>query len=315
MISAVIEFEDKSILIHSYKTKNVGQTFKPGFYIATEEDRKISIKKKELPEVHDIIKTKDNIETEKAVESFFDKCVKEKVNKLSFTHKLGILLYGKQGTGKTSVLNSVANKLVKEKDAIVFICNNPVDLKCGVKIANDVREIQSNPIAIICDEFERFAEHSEAFIKNLLDGVDSIDNSLFLAATNYIDKVPNTLKDRPSRLRIVKEMKGIQDKSIMYKVLEDMSNKIEPNLFTRKEIETIVKNIDSTTLDELKHTVLDKVTETIATTTKEHRKVSGFCRDNKKEEDIWGYDEDVFSPLKILANQKDEKNIKTDSNI
>lgn len=313
MISAVIEFEDGSVAMHSSKTKTVGQTFRPGFYTATATDDKIIINKSELPEVHDIVNTKDNFEIKKTVDSFFKKGIKEKVNKLSFTHKLGILLYGKQGTGKTSILNAIANDLVKRKDAVVFFGNKDADLIGGISVAKDARKIQDNPIIIISDEFERYAERNESEIKNLLDGVDSIDNSLFLAATNYLDKVPDTLKDRPSRFRIVREVKGIRDKTVMYNILKDMSKKVKPELFTEKEIQNIIKEKDSVTLDELKHTVLDKVTETIAKTSKEHRKVTGFSM-----EDSYYQDDELYPDIEDLISKKGwkkKKKKKRDSNI
>lgn len=166
-------------------------------------------------------------------------------------------------TGKTSTLNYIADKMIEHHNAIVFTCNNGDTLTGAISLGQMIREVQDNPILFIADEFERYAERNESEMKNFLDGNDSIENSLFMAATNYIDKVPDTLKDRPSRFRVVEEVKGIEDKKVMRQVLHSISEKIQPNLFTEEELNTIVEDLDSSTIDQLKHICLDQVTNTL----------------------------------------------------
>lgn len=261
MISAVIQYKDQSVSIHSSETNNVGKVFGSGFYEAnTDQNGNLKIRVESLNEIHLPYKTKENRLLVETVNNFFASGVLEKINKLGFTHKLGILLHGKQGTGKTSVLNFIAKKVVEENGGIVFFCNDGNTLQSAIGLSKMIREIQANPIIFIADEFERYAKNSESEMKNFLDGKDSIQNTLFLAATNYIDKVPNTLKERPSRFKIVQEVKGITDKNLMKAILKTTSDKIDPNLFSSEDIETIVKDIKETTLDELKHICLDKAT-------------------------------------------------------
>jgi len=97
-----------------------------------------------------------------------------------------------------------------------------------------IRDIQDNPIIFIADEFERYAVDYESEMKNFLDGNESINNMLFLAATNYIDRIPDTLKERPPRFRIVEEVVGIKDKAVMKEILMETSEKLQPSLMTEK---------------------------------------------------------------------------------
>lgn len=263
MISAVIKFEDNRISIHSSATKQVGTKFDKGFYIVSKDQAgNFVIVEDVLRELHNPYRTKENEVIVDTVEGFFRGGIKEKVKALGFVHKLGILVYGKQGTGKTSMLHFIAKKLEQEQNAIIFFCNSGGTLSAGIALSKMIREIQENPIIFIADEFERYAKEYESEMKNFLDGNESIDNMLFLAATNYIEKVPDTLKDRPSRFKVVQETKGITDKKLMARILEDISNRIQPFLFSPQEIDSIVAEMEDVTLDEIKHTCLDKLTNT-----------------------------------------------------
>lgn len=260
MINAVIEYKDTSVNIHSSEAEYVGTTFKEGFYSCyTDSYGKLFINRTKLDEVHVPFKSPENDLVLKTAEAFFQPEVRAKVNSLGFIHKLGILLHGKQGCGKTSILHHIASTFITHKKAIVFFCDSGNKLTSAIGLAAKIRSVQQNPIIFIADEFERYAENNESSMKNILDGKDSIDNSLFLAATNYINKVPKTLSERPSRFKLVLEFYGIKDKMIMNDILYNMSNKIKPNLFTTSEIIDITRKLDDPTIDELKHICLDKL--------------------------------------------------------
>ena len=306
MISAVIQYADNKVSIHSAETEIVGKTFKEGFYEATTDSRgNMHITAQKLNELHTPYNSKETEVILKTVKNFFKKGIKERVNDLGFTHKLGILLYGKQGTSKTSLMNYVADLLVRKKKAVVLFCNNENTFSTAVNLASNIREIQDNPIIFIADE---------SSVKNLLDGVDSVENSLFLAATNYLDKVPATIKDRPSRFKVVQELKGITDKNTMKLILMDISSKVAPNVFTEEEIEETVKVLQSVTLDELKHVILDKVTENYLPK-QISRPTIGFKNEEEDEEDI----HDILRDMKVRYiddwEDDDEVEIKTDTNI
>ena len=119
-------------------------------------------------------------------------------------------------------------------------------------------------------------------MKNFLDGNKSIDNTLFLAATNYLEKIPDTLKERPSRFKIVEEIKGITDKSMMKLIIDNISNRIDPSLFTSKEIKDIIMDLNSVTMDDLKHICLNKATNSYIANPSKKRTI-GFVKDKSKE--------------------------------
>jgi len=261
-ISAVIKYEDNRVSIHTSKAKSVSTTLEKGFYTSLPDGKGgLTIKEEFLPELHTPYNTEENETVIETVKSFFKKGIKERVNALGVIHKLGILSFGKQGTGKTARMNYIASKMIDECGAIAFLCGTGEALQGAISLAKAIREIQDTPIIFIADEFEKFAGDYESAMKSLLDGVDSIENTLFLGATNYIDLIPDSLKDRPSRFKIVQELKGMEDKKQIEGILLDLCSKVTPPLMTLEEIQEEIKGQDNYTLDELKHIVLSRVTD------------------------------------------------------
>lgn len=314
MISAVIKYEDRRVSIHDSATKEVGKTFSKGFYEATTDSQgNLRISEADLQELHNPYQNKEIDTILSVVNGFFKEDIMKKINQLGFIHKLGILLFGKQGTGKTSLIHYIANKLVESNNAIVFFCNNSNTLASAIVLSAGIREIQENPIIFIADEFERYAKDSESEMKNFLDGNKSVNNILFLAATNYIEKIPETLKKRPSRFKMVQEIKGISDKNTIASIIRSVSDKIDPSLFTAQEIVDIVRDIDDITIDEIKHICLDKATSTYTKSLIKDRKSVGFKLGSTEDEEEKAFKEGtvIFS----WGHPKDKPETKGDSNI
>lgn len=283
MISAVIEFEDGRVSVHTSKTKNVNTEFKAGLYEASYDNNgTLVITTESLDEIHEPYYSKENQLILDTVEAFFKEGIKESVEKMGFIHKLGILMYGKQGTGKSAIMNSVSKYMIDYNNAIIIYCNNYRTFEGGIPLAKQIRQIQDNPIIFIADEFDIYVKDFESDLKNFLDGKDSIPNSLFLAATNYIDKIPSTLKQRPSRFKLVVEIFGIEDKRVMKDIMTKLSNQLEPSLYTDEELETLFDDTNSITIDEIKQMALDKLTDTVIP--KQTKSKIGFVVNKEDEE-------------------------------
>lgn len=192
--------------------------------------------------------------------SFFNTDIKKKVNLLGYNHKLGLLLYGKAGTGKTSMLKKYFNSIVSEQNGIVFNVIGFNYLTTTWDFIRDIRKIQDNPIVVFIDEFEELVDPNgpwkrEGIFKKMSDGFDSIDNCFFMLATNYIDKIPETIKNRPSRVKYCIEVTGIECEKKINNFLKDSFNKVDLVVDFEKDI----SGLKGSTLDELKQYVLDKI--------------------------------------------------------
>lgn len=191
---------------------------------------------------------------------FFRNDIKEKVESIGFCHKLGLLFYGKEGTGKTSIMRQYYNKAISEQNAIVFYIGDvkhDAETKLNIcwEFVSSIRKMQNNPIVIVLDEFDGFVYESESFWKKVLDGIDSISNTIFLASTNYIDMIPEAIKSRPSRFKYVIEMKGIESVNTIIGILKPMLS----NVMSDAEIVEFANTLKGDTLDVIKNEALDRL--------------------------------------------------------
>lgn len=216
---------------------------------------------KETPsEIQKLIKYHFINKIETILERFYDKDIKEKVNKLNYNHKIGLILHGKQGTSKSSIIKHFYNEGIINQGALVFYFTDAGAISELWDFIRDIRKIQANPIILVLDEFDQFFKNNkshEELFKIIMDGHLSIDNCIFLAATNYIDLIPKTLIDRPSRFKYCFEVEGLQEKELIYDILKESFDKVQP----AKEIDIKKLSEESIgkTVDELKEIVLDNI--------------------------------------------------------
>lgn len=130
---------------------------------------------------------------------------------LNLLHKRGILLYGPPGTGKTMLVNHIVDKY-KDVAHVIFLDSDEIFLHNF----QDFREILQDKLTIfVIEEVTAFLQprsiddmpHLDALpqILTFLDGQDSWDNMLMLATTNFPERIPINLVDRPSRFdRIIR---------------------------------------------------------------------------------------------------------------
>lgn len=121
--------------------------------------------------------------------------LKSDYKKMGFTHKRGVLLHGKPGTGKSCLLKLAMEDSIN-KDNIILIAKNGSLLTSALNMIKDI-EMKRKVLVVMedIDEIIRYDEHS---ILELFDGENQMDNVLFLATTNYIDRLPARIL-RPSR--------------------------------------------------------------------------------------------------------------------
>lgn len=185
-----------------------------GTYRHEKEDYRI-----DLPERLQVVDTREDdyidlggpfAEIENEIKTFVDK--KDFYKKKNLMYKRGILLYGPPGNGKTVFIRKVIEKIVP-KDAITIMVRDDLPEPAFL---DKIRHSLGDRLKVFI--FEELAitakrEHLAESLLNFLDGCDSLDGSLILATTNYPEKLPGNIVDRPSRIDTVLEIGNPKEES------------------------------------------------------------------------------------------------------
>lgn len=117
--------------------------------------------------------------------------------KHKLNYKRGIFLYGPAGSGKSSTIQLVCEDVIN-RQGVVFKFSNPGLFCDGIRA---FREIQPyTPVVVLMEDIDSIIEcNNESEILNILDGVDQVEKVVYLATTNYPERLGQRILNRPSR--------------------------------------------------------------------------------------------------------------------
>lgn len=140
---------------------------------------------------------------------------KEKFREYGYSYKRGILLYGVPGGGKTSIINLLCRELVDNMDGVVFTISSEEDLAMYRNFMTETyRMIEPDrPIITIIEDIDGLCQHKETETKllNVLDGIEQLENVVYLATTNYTERLSERILNRPNRFDMRIEVKSPND--------------------------------------------------------------------------------------------------------
>ena len=204
-----------------------------GQYIIKQSDSGIFFSKKEVV-LDDLIKLNDSVSNEvlSAVDDFWTK--KQAYSDLGFLWKRGVLLYGPPGSGKTSTIQQLAKDLIS-RNGLVIYCEDPITCAHGLKLLRRI-EPDRELIILLEDADSIVDRYGDSALLSLLDGELQIEKCVFIATTNYPEKLDRRLTNRPSRFDMIRKigMPSFEDRKTFIKAKNSSLNEKALNEWTEK---------------------------------------------------------------------------------
>lgn len=132
----------------------------------------------------------DNIQTFFGTESTF-------FEKYDVPKKRGILLYGKPGNGKTTIIKSLIHSM--EIPFVVWSVTEFTNSDSIDYVFKDQLSRFSSVVLVIEDMDSLSNKQSRSTLLNHLDGINSAEGVFIIGTTNYPEHVDSALKNRPGR--------------------------------------------------------------------------------------------------------------------
>ena len=130
--------------------------------------------------------------------------LKEEFDKRGFVHKRGILMWGDPGSGKTATIQLLIDSMTK-KGCFSLFGGHPITTTACMQM---IRRIEPDrEMLVILEDFESMVrEYGDSEYLAMLDGESQVGNVVFVATTNYPEKLDKRFIDRPSRFDTIKKI-------------------------------------------------------------------------------------------------------------
>lgn len=137
------------------------------------------------------------------MKQFLDPVTKAKFLDMGFLYKRSALLFGKPGTGKTVIVNRIMQEVIGSGGICLFV-DDPRVLSMAYDALDDLQP--NTTVLTVLEEFDGMIKrYGEDDLLSILDGEIQKQNVMYLATTNYIDKIPKRMI-RPGRISSVIEV-------------------------------------------------------------------------------------------------------------
>jgi predicted AAA+ superfamily ATPase len=192
----------------------------------------------------------------KDIQDFWDR--RDKYREYNFVHKRGILMYGEPGCGKSGIIQLIAKQLI-ENNGIIINIKDQDDVDFFIDFIATFRKIEPNrPLIVLLEDLDSIAgesTYSTSKLLNILDGVKQIEDVVYIATTNYPEKLQERITNRPSRFdrryKVELPNEEIREAYIRHKLKEEDLKNVD--------IQEWVKRTEGMSLSHLKEVVISTI--------------------------------------------------------
>lgn len=160
---------------------------------------------------------------------------KEIFKSYRYVHKRGILLHGDPGCGKSGIIQLCVNYVIEEMKGIVINVKDHYQVEMFDEFIPTFRKVEPDrPLVVIMEDLDALTgeeKYITSKLLNILDGIKQIEGVVYLASTNYPEKLEERVSDRPSRFdrryRIEPPDASIRESYLRSKISEKEIQKID----------------------------------------------------------------------------------------
>ncbi len=181
-------------------------------------------------------------------------------NKYGYTHKRGILLYGPPGNGKSYLIQMLSQYLIKEQKGLVLNLKDYNNVELFLEFAGPIIRViePGTPIIVMMEDIDNILEYDRSTLTkvlNMLDGIKQIDKVVYIATTNYPEKLEARVANRPSRFDRKYEIKTPSSKVREFYI----KNKLEKDDLAKINIKEWVKETEGLSISHLKELIVSVI--------------------------------------------------------
>jgi hypothetical protein len=172
-----------------------------------------------------------------------------KINeKVKVIYKRGMLLYGPPGCGKSSLISMVMKKVVDSHGIALEYQGSMGAIEVAIKLMREIHP--DKKIVVVMEDIDNVVNSGrESEVINALDGVNTVfDNVIFLATTNYFERIPQRML-RPSRFDMKIKL-DFPDAGYRRKYMETLLGSHEE--FAKFDLDAMVKDSEGFSFADLK---------------------------------------------------------------
>jgi hypothetical protein len=176
--------------------------------------------------------------------------------KYKYIHKRGILLHGDPGCGKSGIIQLCIKYIIEQMDGVVINIKDQHHVEMFDDFLPSFRRIEpSRPLIVVMEDIDALTgedRYVTSKLLNILDGIKQIEGVVYLASTNYPDRLEERISDRPSRFdkryRIEPPCEKVREAYLKSKLSKDDLEKID--------LKKWIKDSDSFSIAHLKELVI-----------------------------------------------------------
>lgn len=297
-----------------YGVSSSSSTLSAGLYTCRYSDNIGYYLQSQKISIDELLQLPDNASEEVIAEIEHFSNMKDKFTDYGFLYKRGVMLWGPPGSGKTSTIQLLINLFVKKMNGIVVQVQDP---NSASEAMNMIRRIEPTRqiLAIMEDIDSLVQDHGESGYLSLLDGENQINNVVFVATTNYPQRLDKRFKNRPSRFDTIKYIgmpsAPAREAYLLAKMAdvtaEDLAEYVAKSegysVAHLKELVILTKCFEYSITDAIAR--LDDMVKRMPTSDSPPDKKSKFGFSSEDPDDFYASDDDDYDDCKVDAPDGD----------